>query len=67
MPKLLSSKQVVKILEQNQFYFVSQKGSHAKYRKTSFVVIVPMGKKEIPVGTLSSIIRQSGIMKALFD
>nr|QBM02490.1 hypothetical protein [uncultured archaeon] len=51
------------------FEFVSQRGSHIKYthkikRKT---VIVPANKKEIPLGTMSSIIRQSGLIKKDFD
>lgn len=67
MPKLLSSKEVVKTLEREGFIFISQRGSHAKYRKDSLTVIVPMAKKEIPLGTLRSIIRQSGLSKDLFN
>ena len=49
------------------FSFVSQKGSHGKYRNTDGrVVIVPMPKKEIPEGTLRSILRQAGIEKEKF-
>jgi len=66
MPKLLSSKQVIKVLEHQGFVFVSQRGSHAKYRKGSATVIVPCPKKEIPLGTLRSIIRQSGLDSRIF-
>lgn len=66
MPKLLSSKQIIKVLENNGFVFVSQKGSHAKYRKGPNTAIVPTPRKEIPVGTLNSIIRQSGLDSKLF-
>jgi predicted RNA binding protein YcfA (HicA-like mRNA interferase family) len=62
MSKLFSSREIVTILLREGFLFISQKGSHAKYRKTGDVVatvIVPMHKKEIPVGTLRSIIRQA--------
>ena len=62
MPKLFSSRQIIKTLEKNGFFFVSQKGSHAKYRKIgnpTLTVIVPAGKKEIPQGTFRSILRQS--------
>ncbi len=62
MPKLFSSRQIIKTLEKNGFFFVSQKGSHAKYRKTgnpTLTAIVPAGKKEIPQGTFRSILRQS--------
>jgi predicted RNA binding protein YcfA (HicA-like mRNA interferase family) len=40
--------------------FVSQRGSQLKYRDTTaHTVIVPAGRREIPRGTLASIIRQS--------
>lgn len=62
MPKLYSSREIVKVIEKYDFNFVSQKGSHAKYKNTEGrTVIVPMAKKEIPVGTFKSIIKQSGI------
>jgi predicted RNA binding protein YcfA (HicA-like mRNA interferase family) len=45
----------------NGYNFVSQKGSHAKYKKGGRTVIVPSPKKEIPLGTFRSIIRQAGL------
>lgn len=66
MPKLHSSRQVVKTLEKHDFIFISQKGSHAKFRKGELTVIVPMAKKEIPTGTFSSIFRQSQLKKEDF-
>lgn len=62
MPKLYSSKHIIKILHKKDFYFVSQKGSHIKYRKNSkpvATVIIPDKRKEIPLGTFRSILRQS--------
>jgi predicted RNA binding protein YcfA (HicA-like mRNA interferase family) len=61
MPKLPSSKQVVRTLEKHGFGFVSQRGSHAKYRRGEHTVIVPSPRKEIPLGTFRSIVRQSGL------
>jgi len=66
MPKLLSSKEIIKVLQATGFTFVSQKGSHAKYRKGSATVIVPTPRKEIPLGTFRSIIRQSGLGNKAF-
>ncbi|MCH2155422.1 MAG: type II toxin-antitoxin system HicA family toxin [Opitutales bacterium] len=67
MPKLLSSEKVVTILLANGFEFVSQRGSHMKYRDASgHTVIVPAGRREIPRGTIGSIIRQSGLPRRLF-
>lgn len=62
MPKLLSSKIIIKVLERKGFVFVSQRGSHIKYRKRENVVltvIIPANKKEIPYGTFRSILRQA--------
>jgi len=64
MPKLYSSAQIIKTLDREGFQFVSQRGSHAKYRKPgepTRTVIVPAGRREVPRGTLRSILRQSGL------
>lgn len=61
MSKLLSSAQIVKTLLQFGFKLVSQRGSHQKYQKEGFTVIVPSPRKEIPIGTFRSIVRQSGL------
>ena len=61
MSILLSSRKIIEILKSNGFHFVSQRGSHRKYRNQKRTVIVPHPKKEIPVGTLRSIVRQSGL------
>jgi predicted RNA binding protein YcfA (HicA-like mRNA interferase family) len=69
MPKLYSSKEVIKVLIQKGFIFISQKGSHVKYRKKEkevFTAIVPANKKEIPFGTFRSILRQAGINEEEF-
>ena len=49
------------------FIQVSQRGSHLKFRKENRTVIVPSPKKEIPSGTLRSIIRQSGLTPGDFN
>jgi len=70
VPKLFSSNQVIKILLQHGFVFISQKGSHIKYRKVgnpTLTVIVPAERKQIPVGTFNSIVRQSGLDKKVFE
>ena len=64
MPRRPSSDEVVKVLRRRGFVLVSQKGSHAKYRRTgspSRTVIVPMGRKNLLVGTFHSIIEQAGL------
>jgi predicted RNA binding protein YcfA (HicA-like mRNA interferase family) len=67
--KLHSSVAIVKALESKGFEFVSQRGSHAKYRKQGppkLTVIVPAARKEIPLGTFRSILRQSGLDESAF-
>ena len=61
MTRLPSSHKVVEILISNGFLIVSQLGSHQKFTNGKRVVIVPVPRKEIPIGTLKSISRQSGI------
>lgn len=70
MPKLYSSWHTVKILQEKGFIYISQKGSHVKFRKHSgnktLTVIVPANKKEIPHGTFKSISRQSELKEEDF-
>jgi predicted RNA binding protein YcfA (HicA-like mRNA interferase family) len=69
MPKLYSSKAIVKILLTKGFYFVSQKGSHQKFRKDTprvLTVIVPANKREIPYGTFKSIVAQAELKEEDF-
>ncbi len=68
-PKLYSSEAIIKTLEREGFGFVSQRGSHVKYRKTgspTLTVIVPAGRRQIPRGTFRSILRQSGLDESAF-
>ncbi len=67
MSKLYSSKEIIFVLEIIGYSFCSQKGSHGKYKNSEGVItIVPMNKKEIPEGTLSGILRQTGLTKSDF-
>ena len=72
MPKLrpLSATEVTRLLRQHGFLFVRQTGSHLIYRRQlagedSATVPVP-NRREIPVGTLKSIIDLSGLDESLF-
>ncbi len=62
MPKPFPLKRLIEALKAKGFFFVSQKGSHVKYKsksKPELMVIVPEHGKEIPHGTLRSILRQA--------
>jgi len=64
MPKPIKLQIVIRVLQEKGFFFVSQKGSHAKFKKDgkpTRVVIVKMSKKEIPFGTFRSILFLSGL------
>jgi predicted RNA binding protein YcfA (HicA-like mRNA interferase family) len=70
MPKLYSSAYIIQVLLAHGFMLISQKGSHQKYRKIgtpTLTVIVPAGRKEIPIGTFKSILRQSALSEADFS
>jgi predicted RNA binding protein YcfA (HicA-like mRNA interferase family) len=72
MPKLriLSGRDVSRILAQNGFVIVRQKGSHMIMQKkqgnSTLTVPVP-DHAELKTGTLLGIIRQSGLPKSLFE
>ena len=54
-------KKVIKALEKDGWVLVSQKGSHMKYKKDGKICIVPNHKGDIPTGTLSQIVKSTGI------
>ncbi|MFH0856380.1 MAG: type II toxin-antitoxin system HicA family toxin [bacterium] len=64
MGKVVSGEKVIKILcREFGFYFVSQKGSHVKLRKTSadkITTIIPL-HKELATGTLKGILELAKI------
>ena len=67
MSKLYSSVHIQKVLVKLGFFFVCQNGSHGKFKNgLGRVVILPMNKKEIPLGTFRSILRQAGINETTF-
>jgi len=68
--RVFSGKELCRLLSQHGFQQVRQRGSHVVMQKrtaTSTVTVpVPM-HDEIRIGTLQSIIRQSGLARALFE
>lgn len=70
MPKLgpLKPREVEKILLDHGFRLNNVKGSHKQYfhPKTRAHVTVPFHSKDIPVGTLRSIVRQSQLSSDAF-
>jgi len=60
---VLNASEVTRVLRRNDFSLIGQSGSHQKWRhQNGRQVIVPMhGSKNIPIGTLKSIIDGSGL------
>jgi len=60
----MDSRAIIKLIEKDGWYKVAQSGSHIQFRHPSKKgrVTVPHPNKDIPIGTLRSIERQSGII-----
>jgi len=68
--KVLSGNEVYKILEENGFQIIRQRGSHVIMQKVfeNSTITVPVpNHKEIKIGTLQSIIRQSNLPRSIFE
>jgi predicted RNA binding protein YcfA (HicA-like mRNA interferase family) len=68
--RCLSAQDVLKILADNGFREVRRKGSHIVVQKRtddSTVTVVVPDHREIRIGTLASIIRQSDLPRSLFE
>lgn len=65
MPKTFTSKQVIKLLQKKGFLLDHSTGSHYIFRhpRSKARVTIPFHHKDIPKGTLNSILRQAEISK----
>lgn len=59
----MTSAEVIKRIESEGWSVVRVKGSHHHFKHTTRpgIVTVPHPKKDLPIGTLKSIERQSGV------
>jgi predicted RNA binding protein YcfA (HicA-like mRNA interferase family) len=68
--RVLSGREVCRILAKHGFVEVRRKGSHIAMQKrasgATVTAIVP-DHRELKIGTLLSIVRQSGLPKNLFE
>jgi predicted RNA binding protein YcfA (HicA-like mRNA interferase family) len=65
MPKTprYTAKEIIKLLQDDGWFEVSQSGSHKKFRhntKTG-IVVVPMHDGNVKIGTQSNILKQAGL------
>jgi predicted RNA binding protein YcfA (HicA-like mRNA interferase family) len=68
--RVLSAKEVCQILTEHGFVQVRQRGSHIIMQKAiddSTITVPVPNYSEIKIGTLQSIIRQSGLPRSLFE
>jgi len=69
---ILTGRKIIRALESGGFEVRNQVGSHVhlvgldKERSKRLVTVPDHGNKEIPIGTLLSIIRQSGLSRDEF-
>lgn len=63
MPQRYTSKELIKMIENDGWYLVEVKGSHHHYKhKTkSGRVTIPHPKKDMKPGTANSILKQAGL------
>jgi predicted RNA binding protein YcfA (HicA-like mRNA interferase family) len=69
-PRRLSGQEVCRILERHGFQEARRKGSHIVMQKkmeTSTITVPVPNYKELRMGTLLSIIRQSGLPRSVFE
>ncbi|MCL2355591.1 MAG: type II toxin-antitoxin system HicA family toxin [Defluviitaleaceae bacterium] len=61
--KSYSSREVIKMLLKDGWYFVGQEGSHRHYKHPVKIgkATIPHPKNHIPIRTLQSIARQTGV------
>lgn len=59
----MNSRELIKLIEKDGWQLVAVKGSHHQYKHPAKAgrVTVPHPKKDVPLGTLQSIMKQAGL------
>lgn len=60
----MTSTEIIKRLKQDGWFEVAQKGSHKQFKHATKTgkVTVPYPRKDIPIGTANSILKQAGLL-----
>ncbi len=59
----MKPKELIRLLEKQGFIFIRQSGSHAIYKKNNAkMVVVPIHNRDIPNGTLNSIMKDAELI-----
>jgi len=61
--RIMNSRDLIKLVEKDGWFKVAQKGSHTqfKHKTKKGRVTIPHPKKDLPIGTTKSILKQAGI------
>ena len=59
--KNIRSKEILRILQKQGFEIKRQSGTHVILKKENKTVVVPVHREIMPIGTLKSIEKQSGV------
>ena len=57
----MRARELIRILEKNGWYRVSQNGSHLKMKNGIHTEIIPIHSKDIPIGTVKEILKRTGL------
>lgn len=59
----MTSNEVIKLIESDGWYFVAARGSHRQYKHPTKPgrTTVPHPEKDLPKGTVNSILKQAGL------
>ncbi|GGJ68450.1 putative RNA binding protein YcfA (HicA-like mRNA interferase family) [Anoxybacillus voinovskiensis] len=62
--KSYSSKELIKMIQQDGWYIVRTTGSHHQFKHPSKpgLVTIPHPKKDLPTKTVKSILKQAGLL-----
>jgi predicted RNA binding protein YcfA (HicA-like mRNA interferase family) len=66
MPKIYSSREIIKNFTKYWFKKITQKWSHLKMKKLEKTIIIPIHNKDIPLWTFKSILEQADISYETF-
>jgi len=65
--KRVSTKQMISFLETNGIYFHHKKGGHNVLIKKGYLRVVVPDRKEIPIGTILAILRETNLSREEFS
>ncbi|MDF2922513.1 MAG: hypothetical protein K0R57_1427 [Paenibacillaceae bacterium] len=59
----MQSRELIKLIEANGWYFVRASGSHYQFKHSekAGLVTIPHPKKDLPIKTIKSILKQAGL------